>query len=228
MQTFLRVFRQLRQIALMIALLIVLPAYLFNVLSTWQVGTLCIIYAIFLIGSVWNTIRYGQFSQRRDDPEARKSLGAKTYFAQIVGLWGMHWLAVYDFSKWKSLTMHVGDAVSLPVSLVLMVIATLVIHTSTRTLGNFFDRLTIKENHQLVTTGIYGVVRHPVYLSYVLLFMGCSLFLQSLWGFLVFLVAGTITFGNHIKVEEAMLEKKFGAEFQAYKQKTKKLIPFIY
>ncbi|NTW48955.1 MAG: isoprenylcysteine carboxylmethyltransferase family protein [Chlorobiales bacterium] len=228
MNAFLRVFRQLRQIALMIALLIVLPAYLFDVHGTWQVGLLCVVYALFLIGSVWNTIRYGQFSQKQDDPEARKALGGITYFFQIVGLWGVHWLAIFDFSRMKSLTLLLTDTVSLPVSILFLATATFIIHISTRTLGKFFDRLTVKKDHALVTTGIYGVVRHPVYLSYLVLFFGGCLLLQSLWGLVLLLVAGGITFGNHIRVEEAMLEKKFGAEFLGYKKKTKKLIPFLY
>ncbi|NTV47406.1 MAG: isoprenylcysteine carboxylmethyltransferase family protein [Chlorobiales bacterium] len=228
MNTFLRVLRQLRQIGLMIALLIALPAYLFDVHGTWQVGLLCAVYAVFLVGSVWNTIRYGQFSQKRDDPEARKALGGVTYFFQIVGLWGMHWLAIFDFSRTKSLAMILTDDVSLPVSFLFLATGTLIIHVSTRTLGKFFDRLTVKKDHALVTTGIYGVVRHPVYLSYLVLFFGTCLLLQSLWGAVLLLVAGGISFGNHIRVEEAMLEKKFGTEFLAYKKKTKKLIPFLY
>lgn len=228
MNIFLRVFRQLRQIALMIALLIALPAYLFDVLGTWQVGLLCAVYTVFLVGSVWNTIRYGQFSQKRDDPEARKALGGVTYFFQIVGLWGMHWLALFDFSRMKSMTVLFGDSISFPVSIVLLATSTLIIHISTRTLGKFFDRLTVKKDHALVTTGIYGVVRHPIYLSYLVLFFGTCLLLQSLWGAVLLGIAGGISFGNHIKVEEAMLEKKFGTEFLAYKKKTKKLIPFLY
>lgn len=228
MNTFMRVFRQLRQIALMIALLIVLPAYLFDVLGTWQVGLLCAVYVVFLVGSVWNAIRYGQFSQKKDDPEARKALGGVTYFFQIVGLWGVHWLAIFDFSRMKSLALVITDEVSLPVSFLFLGAATIIIHVSTRTLGKFFDRLTVKKDHALITTGIYGVVRHPVYLSYLVLFFGTCLLLQSLWGSVLLAIAGGITFGNHIKVEEAMLEKKFGSEFHAYKKKTKKLLPFLY
>ncbi|WP_414570686.1 isoprenylcysteine carboxylmethyltransferase family protein [Nostoc sp. CCY 9925] len=35
-----------------------------------------------------------------------------------------------------------------------------------KTLGKFFDRLTIKSDYQLVTDGIYGLIRHPIYTSY--------------------------------------------------------------
>jgi protein-S-isoprenylcysteine O-methyltransferase Ste14 len=77
------------------------------------------------------------------------------------------------------------------------------VHHATRTLGKFFDRLVLKDDHVLITKGIYGTIRHPVYLAYLMLFSGFAMFMQSLYGLILLAFAGGVVFGNHIRVEEA-------------------------
>lgn len=222
-----RFLKQFRSIALLIAFALGLPAFFFNVLAERQLLTLYFGYAIFLIGSVWNTIATGQVSEKRETAEVQKKLGSATHFA-TAGLWLLHPLAVYDFAKWQSLAPLLPQPYLDFMATGLLVVSILMVHHSTRTLGKFFDRIVLKPDHQLITSGIYGAIRHPIYLSYLLLFSSCALLLQSLWGLALLAVAGGIVFGNHIEVEEAMMAERFGKEFQAYKRKTKKLIPLIY
>ena len=97
------------------------------------------------------------------------------------------------------------------------------------TLRKFFNRMTIEPDHKLITTGIYGIIRHPIYLSYVLLFLGyCILLHSNLITFVILGLICTIWLGNRIALEEEMLLAKFGEEYKAYQRKTKKLFPFIY
>ncbi len=110
----------------------------------------------------------------------------------------------------------------------LFLTAIVLVHHATRTLGKFFDRLVLKDDHQLITNGIYGVIRHPVYLAYLLLFSGFAMLMQSLYALILFAIAGGVVFGNHIRVEETMMEKRFGSAYRDYRSRTKKLIPFIY
>jgi protein-S-isoprenylcysteine O-methyltransferase Ste14 len=224
---FLRFLKQLRSIILLIALALGLPAFFLDVLTAWQLATLYIGYAIFLIGSVWNTISEGRVSQPRESQAVQRELGAITSLA-TAGLWLLHPLAVYDFAKWRSLAGLLPPLYLDGIAMSLLALAIVVVHHSTRTLGKFFDRLALKPDHQLITKGIYGAIRHPIYLSYLLLFSSCAILLHSLWSLLLLAIAGGIVFGNHIRVEEAMMEARFGAAFQAYKLKTKKLIPLIY
>jgi protein-S-isoprenylcysteine O-methyltransferase Ste14 len=114
------------------------------------------------------------------------------------------------------------------VAIFLIVSSIIINQVAVRSLGKFFDRLTIKPEHQLVTTGIYTLVRHPIYLSYILLFAGFCTMLQS--SFSLVLLAGVciVWFGNRIALEEEMLEKEFGDEYKTYQQQTKRLFPFIY
>jgi protein-S-isoprenylcysteine O-methyltransferase Ste14 len=88
-------------------------------------------------------------------------------------------------------------------------------------------RLLIVEGHQLITDGLYGVVRHPLYLGRILLHTGSVLILSSLYGFLLTAI-GLMFFLVRIRIEEEMLLQAFGDEYRDYQKTTKKLIPYIY
>lgn len=85
----------------------------------------------------------------------------------------------------------------------------------------------IQENQKVISTGLYGIVRHPMYLATMLLFMSFPLVLGSLYGFIIFL-GFPFVLVKRIKNEEKVLEE--GLEgYTEYKQKVKfKMIPFIW
>jgi protein-S-isoprenylcysteine O-methyltransferase len=92
---------------------------------------------------------------------------------------------------------------------------------------NFSNRLRIREDHTLVTNGIYHWIRHPAYLGLILIVLGIPVLLSSVLGFLVmFLVVPLLL--HRIKLEEAMLIGQFGAKYEEYMRQTKRLIPFLY
>lgn len=224
---FARFLKQLRQIALLIVIALGLPAYFLEVWMSWQMLMMYATYMVFLLGSVWNTIATGQVSQKVESKSVQKELGASTFLA-TAGLWLIHPLAIYDFAKSKSLALVLPETASMLVAGAVLLTAIVLVHHSTRTLGKFFDRLVLKDDHQLITSGIYSVIRHPIYLAYFLLFSGFALTMQSLYALILFAMAGGVVFSNHIRVEETMMEQRFGSAFREYRARTKKLIPFIY
>jgi protein-S-isoprenylcysteine O-methyltransferase Ste14 len=85
----------------------------------------------------------------------------------------------------------------------------------------------VQENQTVIDTGLYGVVRHPMYSATLLLFLSMPLILGSLWSLLVFLAYPFIIV-RRIKGEESFLERELDG-YVAYKQKVKyRLIPFIW
>lgn len=95
-------------------------------------------------------------------------------------------------------------------------------------LGRRFSRLVaIQEGHTLVTTGIYGRIRNPSYLGLLINMLGWALVFRSGVGIvicgltLVMLIA-------RIGSEERLLREYFGAEFEEYCSRTKRLIPWVY
>ena len=87
--------------------------------------------------------------------------------------------------------------------------------------------INVEEEQKVVDTGLYGVVRHPMYFSVLLIFMSIPLVLGSLYGFYVFLIFPVILI-IRIKNEEKVLVLKLKG-YSKYKLKVKyKLIPYIW
>lgn len=85
----------------------------------------------------------------------------------------------------------------------------------------------IQENQKVIDTGLYGIVRHPMYFSTILLFLSMPLVLGSLLSFAVFLIY-PIIMAKRIKNEEQVLEKGLSG-YLAYKNKVKyRVFPFIW
>lgn len=85
----------------------------------------------------------------------------------------------------------------------------------------------VQEGQQVVSTGLYGVVRHPMYLATVLLFWAIPLVLGSLISFLLFLPF-PLVLAVRIRHEERLLEQELEG-YREYQQKVQyRLIPFIW
>ena len=85
----------------------------------------------------------------------------------------------------------------------------------------------VQENQQVVSTGLYGIVRHPMYSATLLLFLSMPLVLASPWSFAIMLLYIPII-ALRIRNEEQVLERELKG-YTEYKQRVKyKLIPFIW
>ena len=85
----------------------------------------------------------------------------------------------------------------------------------------------VEEDQKVIDTGLYGIVRHPMYSVTLLLFLSMPLVLGSIYSFLIFLVYPFII-AKRIKGEEELLERELEG-YSAYKQKVKyRLIPFVW
>jgi protein-S-isoprenylcysteine O-methyltransferase Ste14 len=91
----------------------------------------------------------------------------------------------------------------------------------------FSGLVAIQPGHTLVTTGVYGVIRHPSYLGLLVNSLGWALAFRS--GVGVLLTALVIPpLLARIRSEERFLQTQFGAEYEAYCARTSRLIPGIY
>ena len=85
----------------------------------------------------------------------------------------------------------------------------------------------VQENQTVIDTGLYGIVRHPMYSATLLLFLSMPLVLGSVYSFFIFL-AYPFIIAKRIKGEEEFLEKEL-VGYREYKEKVKyRLIPFIW
>ncbi len=85
----------------------------------------------------------------------------------------------------------------------------------------------VQQDQKVIDTGLYGIVRHPMYSVTLLLFLSMPLVLGSLYSFIIFLAYPFIII-KRIKSEEEFLEKELKG-YSEYKQKVKyRLIPFVW
>lgn len=95
-----------------------------------------------------------------------------------------------------------------------------------KALGKFFSAyVTLQPNHRLVKEGIYGRIRHPLYLSLLLAPTGVALVFDS-WLALPILVLSAIFVFDRIRKEERLLAAHFGRQFEEYRLRTWKVIPY--
>jgi protein-S-isoprenylcysteine O-methyltransferase Ste14 len=91
---------------------------------------------------------------------------------------------------------------------------------------NWSGVVTLKEGHELVTSGPYAVIRHPIYTALLLLFLALALFIHTPGAYLGFLA---IVWSCWVKLrqEEVLMLGQFPDSYPAYMARTKRLIPLL-
>jgi len=85
----------------------------------------------------------------------------------------------------------------------------------------------VLENQKVIDTGLYGIVRHPMYSVTLLLFLSMPLVLGSVYAFIIF-CAYPFIIAKRIKSEEQFLEKELSGYIE-YKEKVKyRMVPYIW
>ncbi len=124
------------------------------------------------------------------------------------------------------------DAVLAGLGLVLFVGGTAFVLWARQTLGRMWGISTSREvkllpDHQLITAGPYGLIRHPMYFGWWLALVGVLLIYHT-WTVALMLAISLLAFSQRARLEEKVLAERFGPEWQAYVARTRCLIPFIY
>ena len=95
-------------------------------------------------------------------------------------------------------------------------------------LGKRFSGLVaLQPGHRLVTTGLYANVRNPSYLGLIVLCLGWALAFRSALG-IILVAAMLIPLKARMESEERLLAEAFGAEYEAYRARTWRLLPWVY
>ncbi len=118
------------------------------------------------------------------------------------------------------------------IGLVLYLAGIIFILWARRTLGRNWGistslQVKLMDDHQLIQSGPYAFVRHPMYFGWWVAMLGLNL-LYPVWAIFLMLVFSVISFSNRARREETALAERFGDEWVIYKKCTKFLIPFIY
>ena len=93
--------------------------------------------------------------------------------------------------------------------------------------SNWSRSVTIKQDHELITTGPYAVVRHPIYTGILAGFIGMAIAISQVRGFVVF-VLFFLAFWIKLRMEEQWMHSQFGEVYAAYAQHTAALVPYLF
>jgi protein-S-isoprenylcysteine O-methyltransferase Ste14 len=102
-------------------------------------------------------------------------------------------------------------------------------YRSHRDLGhNWSVSLDLRERHTLVTTGVYALVRHPMYAGFWLMALGQALLLPNWIAGPAGLVGFGVLFFGRVAREETMMLSAFGDEYKTYMRRTARVVPWVY
>lgn len=206
---------------LLVGLLVFLPAGTFRYFEGWLfMGILFI--PMLIAGIVMMAKNPGLLEARLNAKEKQADQ------SMVVKLSGLMFLAGFlvaglDFRfGWSPLSkgVSVGAAV--------VFLAAYVLYAEVLRENTYLSRtIEVQENQKVIDTGLYRIVRHPMYFATVLLFLAMPLVLGSLISFVIFLVYPFII-AKRIKGEEQFLERELPG-YKEYKTKVKyRLIPFVW
>ena len=163
--------------------------------------------------------RQGRISERRVTTQEQLLLGLLTLGGFVVPL-------IYTFTNWLDFANYTLPGWAGWIGVLLSAGALFLFWRAHADLGlNWSPSLEIRDKHELITHGIYGVIRHPMYASQWLLSLATPLLLQN-WiaGFLNFLVFIPF-YLLRVNAEERMMLDSFGMQYQEYMQKTGGVLP---
>lgn len=136
---------------------------------------------------------------------------------------------VYVVSGWPRSLSYAPRPFLLALGVIAAVGALVLFLLTHKALGKMWSvSLQLKEDHRLVTTGIYRYLRHPMYTAFWLMAVAQALLLPNLLGGLAGLVGFGLLFALRIGPEERMMEEAFGEEYRAYRKRTWRVIPFLF
>ena len=96
-----------------------------------------------------------------------------------------------------------------------------------RHLGNNWSQsVTIKEDHELITSGPYAVVRHPIYTGLLAAFAGSAM-ARGEWRGVLAVVLVTIVLWRKLRLEEEWMQSQFGDAYKTYAHRVRRLVPYV-
>ena len=206
---------------LLVGLLIFLPAGTLNYFNGWL---LCgILFIPMLIVGIVLMIKSPELLKRR--LSAKEKIGEQKIvilLSLLMFICGFV-LAGLDFRfGWIKLPNFVSI-----IGCILFIIAYLLYAEVLRENVYLSRTIEVSENQKVIDTGLYSIVRHPMYMATIILFLSMPLVLGSIISFIVFLIYPFIII-KRLKNEEEFLEKELKG-YKEYKEKVKyRLIPFIW
>ena len=206
---------------LLVGLLLFLPAGTLDWFGGWMLMAILFV-PMFCAGIVTMIKNPGLLASRLDAKEGRKEQSIVVKLSGLMFLCGFIVAGLGLRFGWYMLPMPVCI-----VGAVLFIIAYMLYAEVLRENTYLSRTIEVQEGQKVIDTGLYGIVRHPMYSATLILFLSMPIVLGSVWSFLIFMVYPFII-AARLKDEEKFLEDELEG-YREYKKKVRyRLIPFIW
>ncbi|KAL3689519.1 hypothetical protein R1sor_015828 [Riccia sorocarpa] len=177
----------------------------------WPLLLFTLYIVFFLISAVVRYKLYGNLASKSEDKQWEKRTSRAWQIGFVASVVAGHWLAAWE-APFLALSWNFGGKSQLAAAVLALAVFTH--YNAAWFLGKYFDRLV--KPRAVVMFGPYRWVRHPIYASYMLLFMGYCLALRSYKTMLFLLAACIAYYEQRTGIEEEQLVDTFGELYTDY------------
>ena len=206
---------------IIVALLLFIPAGSINYINAWLfIGLLFI--PMFIGGIILMKKNPELLEKRLNAKEKEKEQKEVVILSGLMFIFGFVIAGLNYRFNWIILPNYI-----VIISSILFIISYILYAEVLRENAYLSRTIEVQDNQKVIDTGLYKIVRHPMYSITILLFLTMPLILNSIISFVIFLIY-PIIISKRIINEEELLEKNLKG-YKEYKRKIKyKLIPFIW
>ena len=167
--------------------------------------------------------------KRKEEKMSEQRVSTQEKFILFLLLIGMMILPlIYSATSWLAFADYTLPTWAGWLGTLIMIGALFVFWRSHADLGlNWSPSLEIRDKHELITRGIYGAIRHPMYASQWLWVIAQPLLLQNWVAGLVNLIIFIPFYLLRVQAEEQMMVDRFGEQYKTYMQRTGRVLPKI-
>lgn len=207
--------------ALLVGALLFLPAWTLDYKEAWLFMALLFI-PMFFAGIVMMIKNPALLESRLNAKEKEAEQGLVVKLSGLMFLAGFITSGLDHRFSWS----YVPTPVVIGASVVFII--AYVLYAEVLRENTYLSRtIEVQENQKVISTGLYGIVRHPMYFATLFLFLAMPLILGSLWALLIFLAYPFIIAKRILNEEKVLMRELDG--YAEYKNKVKyRLIPFIW
>ena len=164
---------------------------------------------------------------KQSGDKLQEERGDRSFWPIALGIMAAFFLSPVEYLYFAIFQLRNAWMESIGVGL--MLLGSILFVWARRTLGRHYSgHVSVKKEQELVQSGPYRIIRHPAYAGYLLMALGLAMGYSSVFGFasILFMFLPAVVY--RIRVEDRMLAKHFGTQFEEYIRRTKRLLPGIW
>ena len=166
--------------------------------------------------------------RKQEKMSERRVTNQEIFLLVLLFLGGFVTPIIYATTDWLDFANYTLPAWAGWLGVLLLVAGVFIFWRAHADLGlNWSPSLEIREKHELITRGIYGMIRHPMYASQWLVAIAQPLLLQNWIAGFLNLIAFIPFYFLRVRAEEQMMLDSFGTQYQEYMNKTGGVVPKI-